>query len=212
VLRLAAVWAQQVAGVERATVVGWFDGRPVLHHAGAVPTLPVNLLSSVAAIASSGRPVTFPGRGTARLAQAASRARVRALVAMPFGGRRVAGCLVVATGEPRRFAAVDMTAIARVADCITAVVDEWESVLTVRRQAFGRAVHDGLGQTLTSLVFAIRDVEEAVQAPTLRRRLRKARAHAARAVDEMRGILEGYSLAPSPGRGRRGASRRTAPR
>jgi signal transduction histidine kinase len=215
-LRLAAAWARQTARTECAAAVAWFDfeaNRPLLHHAGTACRLPLELIAAVGALGSNGRSVTLPGSGRSfRLAEAAAKARIRAHAAVPFNAGGFHGCVIVATRAPRRFASSEVAALARVAACVRGVAEEWQRVLNGRRRAFARALHDGLAQTLTTLVFAIRDVEEDVRTPRERLRLRAARAHAARAVHDVRGILESFSLAIGTEAGAGAPRRRTAPR
>jgi hypothetical protein len=103
--------------------------------------------------------------------------------------RSARGCLLVA-GGPARFAPTEVVALGAVAATLQAALDEAEDALVAVRRSMHRVLHDGAGQTLASLVFAIRHVEDDAGSAALRLRLRALRAQAAAGVREMRAILE----------------------
>jgi hypothetical protein len=189
VLRLAATWAARVAGAEHAVaLVRTAAGREVVQ-VGSRSALPDAFLDAMVVAVHAGRPCILSARARAGVRQAAAAAGVRVAVAVPVRARSASGCVLVA-GGPVRFTAADVGALAAVAVTLEAALDEAEDALVAVRRSMHRVLHDGAGQTLASLVFAIRHVEDDVASAALRLRLRALRAQAAAGVREMRAILE----------------------
>jgi hypothetical protein len=196
-LRLAASWALRAVGAERVavrvTLAG--HGRPDLVHAGSRPPLSSAVLDGVArAVGRSGR-VLLASRAAARVRQPARRTGAQDTVGVPVRGRHVAGCIVARRSAG--FAAADAAVLAEVAACMARALDEVADGSYAAEGAFHRLLHDGLGQTLTSLLFAIRDVEGEQRSVALRMRLRAVRAQAARGVQEVRALLECIGASPA---------------
>jgi signal transduction histidine kinase len=190
VLRLAAMWAARVVNAKQAVAVVRSAAGRTLVHVGCGPPLADELVDAIAAAVHEGRSCVLSHRAGAALRQVAASAGVRAAAGVPVTGRAARGCVIVAGGATARFAAADMAALGEVAASLGAALDEVDEALVAARQSLRRVLHDGAGQTLASLVYAIRQVEDEAPSPALRLRLRAIRAQAADGVREMRAILE----------------------
>ena len=100
VLAMAAAWARDTLQIDAAAAAAWARPgvkRPVVQRAGRARMLRRDLVAAIGAATASGRPISFPGRiRSPQVADAATKADVRALAAVPFRTGGFHGCLIVA--------------------------------------------------------------------------------------------------------------------
>jgi signal transduction histidine kinase len=98
-----------------------------------------------------------------------------------------------------RFSMADLVAIRAVAR--RAAVDHLRAVAHAGQRQLGRVLHDSFGQTLTSIVFGLQDLEHVVETDGQRALARQVRAHARTALDQLRHVID---VAMASGRQPRG--------
>jgi signal transduction histidine kinase len=193
-LHVAAVSAQKITGAERAAAALPLRGarsRSQIVREGLEPALPDRVIHLVARLVRSG-PLSFPdanGR-QAGLSHAVARAGARGLAAVPLRIGASQGCLLAASDSRGAFSPAEVAGLAGVAEAATLAISEAEAVLSAERRRLGRVLHDTFGQTLTSLIFAIDALDENLGSDGKRQLTRPLRAHALKAVREMREVLD----------------------
>jgi signal transduction histidine kinase len=194
-LHVAAASAQKVTGADRSAaalpVRGTHGRRAQIVHQGGEPPLPDRVIQLVARLVRVG-PLSFPdtnGR-QAGLSHAVARAGARGLAAVPLRIGASQGCLLAASDSRRAFSPAEVAGLAGVAQAATLAMGEAEAVLSAERRRLGRVLHDTFGQTLTSLIFAIDALDEDLGSDEKRLLTRPLRAHALKAVREMREVLD----------------------
>jgi len=198
-LRVAAASAQVVTGAHRAAAVlpvrGTL-GRPsqIVRREGE-PPLPDGLIRFAARLVRSGS----TGGQQVGLSDATASAGAKGLAAVPLRVGASQGCLVAASDSRRVFSQAEMAGLARVAQAAALTMGEVQALLDAERRRLGRALHDTLGQTLTSLIFAIDVLDENLGSGDGRLLARPVRAHALKAVRETREVID-TTLTPIDGR------------
>jgi len=189
-LRVAAGSAQVVTGAHRAAaalpVRGPF-GRPsrIVRREGE-PPLPDGMIRFAGRLVRSG-----PSNGQQLgLSDAAASAGAKVLAAVPLRLGASRGCLLAASDSRRAFSPAEMAGLARVAQDAALTMGDVDVLLDVERRRLGRTLHDTLGQTLTSLIFAIDALDEHLESGERRRLTQPVRAQALKAVRETREMID----------------------
>ena len=197
-LRVAAASAQTVTGADRAAaalaVRGALGRRSqIVRREGREPSLPDHVIRLAARLVRNGRVLSFPDNTNGQqvsLSHPAARAGARGLAAVPLRVGASQGCLLAASDSRRAFSPSDMAALAAVAQFAAVAIGDAQALLNAERRRLGRALHDTLGQTLTSLIFAIDALDESLGSDERRLLTPPVRSHALKAVREMREAID----------------------
>ena len=200
-LRVAAASAQVVTGAQRSAAtlpVRGVLGRPsqIVRREGE-PPLPDGLIRFAARLVRSG----LTSGQQVGLSDAAASAGAKGLAAVPLRVGASQGCLVAASDSRRAFSRAEMAGLTRVAQAAALTMDEVQALLDAERRRFGRALHDTLGQTLTSLIFAIDALDESLGSGERRLLTQPLRSQAMKAVRETREVID-TAVRPADGQER----------
>ena len=194
-LRGAARAAQRAIPADRAVaalITGTGSNPGLLAaQAGPAPELAPGVVRAVARLLRSGRPVCLANTAERRDAASliARRSGLVSVAGVPLAIGSSQGCLFVARESGRALGRSDLTALHGLAGVAAQMVPEVQGLLTVQRCRLARDIHDTFGQTLTSLIFAIDELEGVAWSAEHRLLTRAVRSHGLKAVRQMRELL-----------------------
>ena len=194
-LRHAAAEARRVTDADRAAgtlLLGTAAHRTLLvERDGGKPALPgLAIRALVRTLRLRGAFSSPDVRREGPSLAAVARTGARAVAAVPFRLREVEGCLAVVSDFPHRFDEADIERLQGVAHSASLWAAIAEEVVTSERCRIARQLHDVFGQTLTSLVFAIDQVETARSGVKKQALTRAARSCAMQAVRDLRAAID----------------------
>lgn len=195
-LRATASAAQVLAGSECAiaavrTSSSTTLGSLTAQQAGGKPLAEPLIRDTMAAVARDAV-VSLPGARDKQSAlyHTAATAGVRALAAVRLNVGAFSGCLLVGRRAAYGFPAATIIGLDSLARCATFAARETQAAIRAERGDLARRLHDSLGQTLTSLIFAIDELEEPRRNLDASRRVRALRSHACKAVSRLRVVVD----------------------
>lgn len=196
-LRGAAAAAARVTDAERGVAAVFFTGScgeraAIVQQEGGGTPLPAAVLRAAARVVRSGGVLSIPDVTTDAAAPwaAAARAHVRAIAAVRLVANGQRGCLLVGRESPRRFPAPAIARLEGVAESTALAIGTAQAVVSAEGRRLARELHDTFGQTLTSLILAIDELEGTSWSAEHRLLTRAVRSYGLKAVRQIRELLD----------------------